>query len=84
MHHFDCKFGSANKKQKSRNNNYSKIIKKAGESVSASCTLVCYFINMIMDIYIIAKGDKDLSDYGIEKDDVFGVEINCQEILIKT
>ena len=37
-----------------------------------------------MDIYIIAKGDKDLSDYGIEKDDVFGVEINCQEILIKT
>ena len=38
---------------------------------------------MIMDIYIIAKGDKDLSDYGIEKDDVFGVEINCQEILIK-
>lgn len=61
-----------------------KSLKKAGESVSASCTLVCYFINMIMDIYIIAKGDKDLSDYGIEKDDVFGVEINCQEILIKT
>ena len=52
--------------------------------VSASCTLACYFINMIMDIYVLTQGEKDLSEYGIERDDVFGVEINCQAIFDKS